>query len=1036
MSVTFATPVSAYNAPVALTGVSLGQPIVLIVEFSGPSNTVTDTFATHYTWTQVDQVSITTSYGNTAYKTTFIGTGGYGSSGSIKTSGSFSILTAIACAGASGASGLSAIDVHGSLSGNSLTIGSPSLTPTAANEGAIMSTLCVETPEFNYLSAQPSSPWISTLFEAYSYGTSPPATSYVSGVALYPSPPTSALSPSWTQVNPSGATDNDYLSLGLVLKAFTAIAPNTPTLQNPANASYVDVASGYTFTPQYNAADNTPMQSYQMRIRLSGGTYGYWNGTNFSSTTPVTMTLTALPGATFSVAIPNGVALPGGTFANAHAYNYSFACSNSAGAFGSFASDDTFNAQLGPITTVSAPTGSVHGTTQPAIQWASTYPGSATQIAYRIVIESGSYGTVPGSGIVAWDSGTVTSAALSVLAGTPLSVNTAYRAFVLVTETGPENGVWAYNTFTLVADLPGAPTVTVTAITDPITGLPKVSLTGNGVDNGLTASQSSLEDNSASGWPFGSNVNLAPSNTWSQDGAYSLRIQCVAAGTVFTEATNGLNGVPCVAGQTVRATASFHSPTTVRSCFLSIVFFNSSGTQIGSAYNSPNVNSTLSGNGGQAFLAMTAPAGAAFMSLSLTGLSLATNEYLYADCMLLGPSSPVPNLLSSPNDSFNGGLGAWVAAFNCTTALLSYAMSMTLTTSTFSMEASTSAGGLSPTGPGVTPVTAGSTYTAMASFMAATTSRTPVIMIDWFNSSGTKISTSTGSPITDVTTGWVQASITAIAPAGATTAGLRVDVGAYGTGGNPVAGEVHYVSKAGFVAGSVAAWSFSALLWSVGGFVGTTEIVIQCSDGRYVRGASPSNPYVLPNSVTQAFTIYDTEAPTNTPVTYYVFVVATNSGNPLTGNYTQTAAVTIPSTVWWIWSPINPSLAVGVNMMSKTTATLASGGDAILQIDQDEDQGQFLPFGRSDTLVVHGDMRGEYYTLGLVFTSDAQWNAFKAIRALQSVVAVRSTLNRAVDFMTIGPTRPTLIIRGDVGQTGGPNQQATISFLPSVRPAP
>jgi hypothetical protein len=722
----------------------------------------------------------------------------------------------------------------------------PPLTPTGSNE--------------LYFAMQFGNQWDggSTAGFTYNYAVSGNGTASLVYSTSASSPTSQA--PAWTSTLTSGGVR----AVAILLICVPPSAPSAPTLQTPVNASYDDVSPG-AFSAVYNSTDGFNQNAYALRLKLSGGSYGYWNGTDFSSSSPVWNTISTAPGASFNVSVPNGVTIPGGTFVDGHVYNWSFA-SQEAGANiqGAFASDLTFTAQLAPTTTVSAPSGTTYGMTQPTVTWSSVLAPSTSQTAYRIVIESGSFGAVPGSGTSAWDSGVVSSASTSILVGTPLPLNISCRAFVQVTETGPEVGAWAHSDFTLSADTPATPSAIATTTVDATSGLPEIAIAAQAYDNGLTANQSSLEANATTGWAAGANTTLAASATWAQDGTYSLRMTATASGAVSATTPTGVSGVACVPGQVVRALASFHSPASARACTVAIAFYNASGGLISTA-TSGATNSTTSGNGGQPFITTTAPALAAFMTLIISGAGLGTSELLYADCALVGPGT--------------------------------------------------------------------------------------------------------------------------------------------------------------------------STTWSIGGYLGTTELVILRSDGLYVRGASPANPYPIP-AITQTVTVYDAEAPTNTPVTYYVFVVGTSGGRVLTGTPATTGAVTLTTGRWWVWTPGSPALAVAVNRASKIIATLSSGGDASIQFDQDEDQGEFLPFGRSDSLVVHGDMRGERFSMSMVFTSDAQLAAFAAIRGLQRVVAVRSDMGAGVYFMTMGAARPAIVLRGNRLQTGGPMRQVDMAFLPSVRPAP
>lgn len=129
MSVGFGTGFSAGPAggssPASLTGVVSGQP--LIVFCSGTTMpTITDTFATPYTYTQV------TSTGAGSSCQLIVGTGGSGTSGTVTSSAG--IICIASCTGASLASGASIIDAYATSSSNTVT---GSVTPTQPGEAVI-----------------------------------------------------------------------------------------------------------------------------------------------------------------------------------------------------------------------------------------------------------------------------------------------------------------------------------------------------------------------------------------------------------------------------------------------------------------------------------------------------------------------------------------------------------------------------------------------------------------------------------------------------------------------------------------------------------------------------------------------------------------------------------------------------------------------------------------------------------------------------------------------------------------------------------
>jgi hypothetical protein len=629
MTVGFGTPTYSGNyGPVALSGVTNGQPIILVIDLGAPADTITDNFTVPYTWTLVKQSSCVAG-GSTKYKNVYIGTGGWGTSGTISCSTGYGFLMAFSCTGASGAAGISAISASSSSSGNSTSIASTALTP-AAGEGVVFSPLCGEANDFTYFNGFPSSPWAVTNFQFF------PSFPYLDGsIALYPNAPASALSPAWTQTY-TGTLPPDYAyaTVGVSVKVFTATAPSACTLLAPSNASYEDAAAIIPFGATYNSTDGLAANAYALRIKVSGGSYLYWNATsNALQSGIVWNTITVIPTGTITVNLPAGILTDG------HVYNWSIAAQESSGSNlqGSFASDSTFTSQTGPVTTISAPTGTISSNV-PNITWSSTFASGASQIDYQIVVESGSYGTVPGSGASAWSSGVIPSASTMVPVGVTLTVGVTYRVFVQVTETGPQAGAWAYSTFTPTPDLPASPLLTAVAFNDPTTGLPETKLTVVGQDNLLTANESSLELGTTAGWTAGSNTTATASTTWAQDGNNSLRLAATTSGSVQATTPVGTSAVAVTVGQVIRAMAYFHSPTTGRTCGVTILYYNSAGTYL-SYSSSFSVTSTTSGHGAQAFVTATVPAGAAYAAVQLNGSGLSSSEYLYVDSILLAPGT-------------------------------------------------------------------------------------------------------------------------------------------------------------------------------------------------------------------------------------------------------------------------------------------------------------------------------------------------------------------------------------------------------------
>ncbi len=409
--------------------------------------------------------------GTTSFTVTVSGTSNYG-------------LTVVATEWSGlGAGTSSCMDTHTPNIATSSTVSAGSLTPGGADY-LFLSNFAVDYPAGATLSSGPTNSFTEFTIASASTQT-------LVGAAYYIATDSSAHSTTW---NISASTS--WASIIVAFKSFTASAPSAPTLTAPANASYADVSSGITFSAVYNSTDGSTQNAYAMRIKVSGGTYNYWNiSTSALQSTIVWNAGSVAVGASWSVAFGSSV------LADGNIYNWSMASQESgAGVQGAFATDSTFTAQATPTLTVTGPSGTITGTTQPAVIWTESLGSGVSQTNYRVVVESGTYGTVPGSGASSWDSGVVSSAALNVQVGSPLTPNTTYRAFVQITETGALNSNWAYSTFTLQADAPATPILTGVAGNDPVTGAPMVTLTLQGTDNALTANQASLESGTTTGW--------------------------------------------------------------------------------------------------------------------------------------------------------------------------------------------------------------------------------------------------------------------------------------------------------------------------------------------------------------------------------------------------------------------------------------------------------------------------------------------------------------------------------------------------------
>jgi len=259
-----------------------------------------------------------------------------------------------------------------------------------------------------------------------------------------------------------------------------ADAPLVPTLTGPAPGAVVNTKdSGITFLFAYNpGTDSGTINAVALRLKQGTDAYGYWNGTDFSSSDPVWNTVDA---GTASVDIPADV-----IDASATPYNWSIACQESnANLQGNFASDSSFTSEAKPTAVLTAPAGTADPSTLEA-EWTTTPSSGASQTDYRVVIytedQTEAGGFIPGSATgAAYDSGTISgdddSLDLSGIATTNLPNAGPWVLYLQVTETGDLLSDWASTTFEVLYPPPAVPTLQAVPDTDSTTSMPITAIT-------------------------------------------------------------------------------------------------------------------------------------------------------------------------------------------------------------------------------------------------------------------------------------------------------------------------------------------------------------------------------------------------------------------------------------------------------------------------------------------------------------------------------------------------------------------------------
>ena len=150
-------------------------------------------------------------------------------------------------------------------------------------------------------------------------------------------------------------------------------------------------------------------------------------------------------------------------------------------------------------------------------------------------------------------------------------------------------------------------------------------------------------------------------------------------------------------------------------------------------------------------------------------------------------------------------------------------------------------------GVGGVRIQANTQYSAVAEFRAAASGRSATVSLVWYDSAGTWISTNTSSSVTDTTTGWVQATVTATSPSNAVFAAVELTVVATGA-----ASEVHYVDRLGLFVGTNTVW-YSGGSYPLDGS-GVLQMVSAAAGTMSAKNSPASGTGAVPAAMGQSFT--------------------------------------------------------------------------------------------------------------------------------------------------------------------------------------
>lgn len=170
----------------------------------------------------------------------------------------------------------------------------------------------------------------------------------------------------------------------------------------------------------------------------------------------------------------------------------------------------------------------------------------------------------------------------------------------------------------------------------------------------------------------------------------------------------------------------------------------------------------------------------------LTNPSSVTSQATFGDL----PGGTASSLLTGQDTGFEGGTGNWGSPSNCTIASSAVQAHSGVNSLALTSAAAGAMNARSTTTPAssVIQVDPGQLLAVSGWFRAGTVSQSCRLQVNWYDATGTFISTFTPPPVTDNSSGWTQQSYTTTAVAGASSAVIIASM--ITTAG---AGEIHYV---------------------------------------------------------------------------------------------------------------------------------------------------------------------------------------------------------------------------------------------------
>jgi hypothetical protein len=281
------------------------------------------------------------------------------------------------------------------------------------------------------------------------------------------------------------------------------------------------------------------------------------------------------------------------------------------------------------------------------------------------------------------------------------------------------------------------------------------------------------------------------------------------------------------------------------------------------------------------------------------------------------------------------------------------------------------------------PAVAGQQYQGRASLRAATTGRSCRVGVAFLTAAGSFIgSTTFGGNVTDNTSGWVEATGTATAPAGTAWARLFVEVL------SAAAGESHYVDKAGLFVGTVTSWNRGGF-----GADGRVTHLQRSLDGAVTWEDVPPSAFSEDIGL-QSVTYPDYEAPSGATASYRARVEAPNEDGDMTlGDWSPVVSASMPQfTDWWLRDLSDPALSMPLHVAASSESDAKPAA-----VD--------YPLGSPAAVVTHDGVKPGTIALRVFLLDRAAHDKFRAVIALGRTLLLQDTLGMQWYVQSLGGTK-------------------------------